>query len=178
MGKSLHEGSAVRQAAAEDPTTELDILEQTISIEGARALRHDAHGLGPAPIPEAWILEGNPVARNKLLAGSSDDRASTQMWDCTAGRFNWLYDTDEVIHVLEGFAIVEDAAGARRRLQAGDTFLFPAGSRYHWTVPDYIRKVAFLHAPLSRRMQTARQIIERLTAPFRRRQPGAPTRRS
>ncbi|MDE2261361.1 MAG: DUF861 domain-containing protein [Gammaproteobacteria bacterium] len=168
MGKSPEERSAARQMVADDPTTDLDILEQTISIEGARALRHDAHGLGPAPIPQSWVLEGNPVARNKLLAGSSDQLASTYMWDCTAGRFNWFYHTDEVIHVLEGSVIIEDAAGARRRLQSGDTFLFTAGSRYHWTVPHYIRKIAFLHAPLSRKMQIARRMLRRLAAPFRR----------
>lgn len=174
MGKPTHEGNAARQAEADDPTVELDILEQTISIEGARALRHDAHGLCPAPIPRAWIREGNPVARNKRLAGSSDHLASAYMWDCTAGRFDWLYDTDEVMHVLEGSAIIEDAAGARRRLQAGDTFLFPAGSRYHWTVADYIRKVAFLHSPLSREMRIIRSVLARLAAPFRRKPAGTP----
>lgn len=168
MATSPQEGSAVRRTAADDATTELDILEQTISMEGARALRVDAYGLDPSPIPRAWILEGNPVARNKLLAGSSDHMASTYMWDCTAGRFNWFYDTDEVIHVLEGSVILEDAAGVRQRLQAGDTFLFPAGSRYHWTVPNYIRKVAFLHAPLSRPMRLIRGVLRRLAAPFRR----------
>lgn len=174
MGKSPREGNAARQAAADDPTVELDILEQTITIEGARALRHDAHGLGPAPIPRAWIREGNPVARNKRLAGSSDDMASAYMWDCTAGRFDWLYDTDEVMHVLEGSVIIEDAGGTRRRLQAGDTFLFPAGSRYHWTVADYVRKVAFLHSPLPRQMRLIRDVLGRLTAPFRRKPAGAP----
>ncbi|HEX8757344.1 MAG TPA: cupin domain-containing protein [Steroidobacteraceae bacterium] len=173
MGKSPHDNAA-RQPAADDPTVELDILEQTITIEGARTLRHDAHGLGPAPIPRAWIREGNPVARNKRLAGSSDDMAGTYMWDCTAGRFDWLYDTDEVIHVLEGSVIIEDTDGTRRRLQAGDTFLFPAGSRYHWTVADYIRKVAFLHSPLSREMRIIRGILERLKAPFRRKPASAP----
>ena len=174
MGKSPHEGNAARPAAADDPTVELDILEQTITIEGARALRHDAHGLGPAPIPRAWIREGNPVARNKRLAGSSDDMASTYMWDCTAGRFDWLYDTDEVMHVLEGSVIIEDAGGTRKRLQAGDTFLFPAGSRYHWRVADYIRKVAFLHSPLPREMRLIRGVLRRLTASFRRKPASAP----
>jgi len=174
VGKSPHEGNAARPAAADDPTVELDILEQTITIEGARALRHDAHGLGPAPIPRAWIREGNPVARNKRLAGSSDDMASTYMWDCTAGRFDWLYDTDEVMHVLEGSVIIEDAGGTRKRLQAGDTFLFPAGSRYHWRVADYIRKVAFLHSPLPREMRLIRGVLRRLTASFRRKPASAP----
>lgn len=173
MGKSPQESGVARQLTADDPTVELDVLEQTISIEGARALRHDAHGLAPSPIPRSWILEGNPVARKKRLAGSSDQLATTLMWDCTSGRFNWFYDDDEVIHVLEGCIIIEDAAGVRQRLQAGDTFLFAAGSRYHWTVPHYVRKIAFLHPPLSREMKIIRGILKRLTAPFRRKPGGA-----
>lgn len=153
---------------------ELDVLDDTISIEGAVEPKRDAHGLIPAPIPQAWILEGSPVARQKHLAGSSDQLAAALMRDCTAGRFNWFYDTDAVIHVLEGSAIIEDVAGVRRRLQAGDTFLFPAGSRYHWTVPDYIRKVAFLYPPLSREMRIIKGILARLSAPFRRKPAGAP----
>ena len=153
---------------------ELGVLDDTLSIEGAgEPRREDAHGLFPAPIPQAWILEGSPVARKKHLAGSSDQLAATLMWDCTAGRFNWFYDTDEVIHVLEGSVVIEDVAGVRQRLQAGDTFLFPAGSRYHWTVPDYIRKVAFLYSPLSREMRLVRGILKRLTALLRRRPAGA-----
>jgi uncharacterized cupin superfamily protein len=173
MGKSPQEGGVARQLTADEPTVELDVLEQTISIEGARALRHDAHGLVSSPIPKAWILEGIPVARKKQLAGSSDGLARTFMWDCTSGRFNWFYDDDEVIHVLEGCVIIEDAAGVRRRLQTGDTFLFAAGSRYHWTVPHYIRKIAFFHSPLSREMKIIRGILKRLTAPFRRKPAGA-----
>jgi uncharacterized cupin superfamily protein len=126
------------------------------------------HDLKPDPIPADWVLEGQPVARSKLLVGSSDDMASTHMWDCTAGRFNWFYTVDEVIHVVEGSVIVEDAAGERRHLQPGDTFLFPAGTQFHWTVPRYIRKIAFLHSPLSRKLRIAKRVFRTLTSPFRR----------
>jgi uncharacterized protein len=173
VGISPRERGDARQVTADDSTTDLDPLEQTISIEGARILRHDAHGLAAARIPETWILEGNPVARSKRLAGSTDQLASTFMRDCTAGSFNWYYDADEVIHVLEGSVIIEDATGVRQRLQAGDTFLFPAGSRYHWTVPGYIRTIGFLHAPLSREMRIIRDVLERLKAPFRRKRAGS-----
>lgn len=168
MGKSPQEGGASRQMTEDEPTVELEILEQTISMEGARALRHDAHGLVCAPIPQSWILEGNPVARSRHLAGSTDKLAATFMWDCTAGRFNWFYDQDETAHVLEGSALIEDAAGVRQALKAGDTFLFAAGSRYEWTVPGYVRKIAFLHSPLSRGMRLIAAAMERLKARFRR----------
>jgi uncharacterized protein len=174
VGKSPHESGGARQLSADDPTVELDVLEQTISIEGARTLRHDAHGLEPAPIPRAWILEGNPVARHKRLAATGDRLATVFMWDCTAGRFNWLYAEDEIAHVLEGSVIVQDAAGARQALQAGDTFLFPAGARYQWAVPGYVRKIAFLHSPLSREMRIVRGLLDPLTAPLRRKPDAEP----
>lgn len=142
------------------------MLEQTASLE-EKVSRADTYDLQPDPIPREWILAGNPTARRKRLVGSSDDRSSTHMWDCSAGRFNWFYGCDEVIHVVEGTVIVEDEAGARRQLQPGDTFLFPAGSRFHWTVPHYIRKIAFLHSPLSPKARLARGIFRALTRPFR-----------
>jgi uncharacterized protein len=160
----------------DEPTVEIDILEQTISIEGAQQLRHDAHGLVPAPIPRAWILEGSPAARSKRLAVSTDQLAAVWMWDCTAGRFNWYYDDDEIVHVLEGSVVIEDAAGAQQRLEAGDTFVFPAGSTYQWTVSNYVRRIAFLHPPLSRELRIIRGIFKRLTAPFRRKPPAAAAR--
>lgn len=168
MGKVPQQDDATDELTADDPTVELEMLEQTISIEGPRELRHDAHGLVSAPIPRAWIREGNPVARDKRLAGSNDRLPSTIMWDCTAGRFDWYYEHEEVAHVLEGCVLIEDAAGARQILQPGDTFLFPAGSRYEWTVPNYIRKIAFSYSPLSRRMRIINGIFQSLTAPFRR----------
>jgi uncharacterized cupin superfamily protein len=173
VGQSPQERGAARVVTADDPTVELDVLEQTISMEGIRVARQDVPGLVASPIPRAWILEGNPVARKKHLASSSDRLASTFMWDCTAGRFNWFYDADEVIHVLEGTAVIESAAGTRQRLQAGDTFLCAAGSQYLWTVSSYVRKIAFLYPPLSSEMRIIRGILKRLTAPFRRKPEGA-----
>lgn len=177
MGNSPQELGSVSDASPEEPTVELDALEQTSSIEDARALRRDTHGLVPSPIPQAWILEGHPTARSKRLAVSTDQLATTWMWDCTAGRFNWFYDDDEVVHVLEGSVLIEDAAGMQKRLQAGDTFLFPAGSWYQWTVPDYVRRIAFLHPPLSQELRIIRGILKRLTAPFRRKPAAAPAAR-
>lgn len=173
MRKSPQEEGAARGDMADDPTVELEMLEQTLSIEGARVLRHDALGLVCAPIPRAWIVDGNPGARSKPLAGSSDGLASAMMWDCTAGRFNWFYDADEIAHVLEGSAVIQDAAGVSRALRAGDTFLFPAGSRYQWTIPGYVRKIAFLHSPLPQEVRVVNGILERLKAPFRRRRAGS-----
>lgn len=114
--------------------------------------------LAPAPINPDWILEGNPLARNFCLSTSADGTASSWIWDCSAGKFNWYYNIDETVYVLEGSIILKDHAAGSRVVKAGDTIFFPAGSKAEWTVPQYVRKVAFLRAPLPRPVQFARRV--------------------
>lgn len=130
--------------------------------------RSNPHALGPAPIRQEWILEGLPQARSKVLASSNDKTTFTVMWDCTAGRFNWFYDVDETICLVEGAISLRDATGALFSLAAGDSFFFPAGSQFEWTVPLYVRKVAVIHVPLSRKLRIAQGIYRLLTRPFKR----------
>ncbi len=106
--------------------------------------------LSPSPIYPGWVLEGKPVARNHVLSRSADGTATTFLWDCTAGRFNWFYDVDETLYVIEGGVVVKDAAGTTRCLSVGDTIFFPAGARAEWHVENYVRKIAFCRTPLPR----------------------------
>ena len=114
--------------------------------------------LGPAPIRPSWILEGNPVARNRFLTKSADGAASTYIWDCTAGRFKWHYDIDETVTVVEGSVVVKDQNGDSHKLVAGDTAFFPAGCRAEWTVENYIRKVAILRVPMPKTLLIAKRV--------------------
>lgn len=141
---------------------ELDVQASTRELAILELGAQNEHELSAAPIPGSWILEGAPVARNKLLAGSTDGMASTYMWDCTAGRFNWFYDIDETICLLEGSVLVSCSTGESRRLTAGDTFFFPHGSRAEWTVDTYVRKIAFIHIPMSRKMRLIKRALAAL----------------
>jgi len=152
----------VSQFGHADTTRGLEALERTGTFEGAIGYRLNKHELNATPIPAAWILEGEPVARGKRLSGSTDGMASTYMWDCTAGRFNWFYDVDETVCLLEGSVFVKDAAGEQHRLRAGGTFLFPAGSRFEWTVTNYVRKIAFMHIPQSPKILYAKRVYKAL----------------
>lgn len=124
------------------------------------------YGLEPAPIPSDWILEGDPVTRCRRLAGSTDERAFTVMWDCTASRFHWHYEVDETIFVLDGSVIVTDPQGQRHTLRPMDVYLFPNGTRYHWEVPVYVRKLAFVHMPLPAKLRYARRVYRSLKGWF------------
>jgi uncharacterized protein len=117
--------------------------------------------LEPSPISRDWILEGDPRARAVLLSSSADGTASTFIWDCTAGRFNWYYGVDETIYVLEGGMTIKDAGGTHH-LNAGDTIYFPAGVSAEWIVKSYVRKLAFVRTKLPRSLASARRVYQRL----------------
>jgi uncharacterized cupin superfamily protein len=128
-----------------------------MTIESVIKLGVAEVSLNPSPIHPGWVLEGNPVARNKVLSSSADGTASTLIWDCTAGRFNWFYDVDETIYIIAGGVVVIDDSGNARRLSAGDTIFFPAGAHAEWDVEDYIRKIAFCRVPLPRPLVFAKK---------------------
>jgi uncharacterized protein len=115
--------------------------------------------LSPLPVRASWILEGAPVAHAKIISRSTDGTSKTVIWDCTAGRFNWSYDIDETVYVLEGSALITDQRGTPRRVSAGDTILFRAGAQAEWTVDRHIRKIAFLRNPMPKYALLAIKIV-------------------
>jgi len=118
--------------------------------------------LKSAPIRPEWIIDGDPQARNKVLALSDDRMATTLVWDCTAGRFKWIYDVDETIHILEGAVNLTQFDGSVKRLHAGDVVFFPAGSSATWEVEGYVRKLAFFRQPVPRPVSLMLKAMRRL----------------
>lgn len=106
--------------------------------------------LQPAPIRPDWIVAGAPAARNADLSQSRTQHSSTIVWDCTAGTFDWHYDTDEVVHILEGGVLISQDGGPVRRVGPGEVVIFPAGSTARWTVETYVRKLAVFSRKLPR----------------------------
>jgi uncharacterized protein len=130
-------------------------IANSIEIVDANALE-----LGPCPIDKKWILEGNPVARIKVLSKANDGTAATIMWDCSAGKFNWFYAMDETVYFLQGSVTLTDQRGSRL-VKAGESVFFPKGSSAEWNVDSYIKKVAFCRAPLPGALASARRNFAR-----------------
>lgn len=130
----------------------------------------DSVEMQPSPINPGWIREGAPVARNRLLSQSRDGSACTLIWDCTAGVFDWRYDIDETVYILEGAVVVRDDNGLEHRLGSGDSALFPAGSHAVWRVDSYVRKVAFCRKPMPAQLLRLKRIAKKLLQ-FARREP-------
>jgi hypothetical protein len=67
-------------------------------------IRHKVYGV-TAYEPGSVILPTNKM--QSILSTSADGTASTIIWSCTEGRFNWYYDFDETIMILEGSIVLE-----------------------------------------------------------------------
>jgi uncharacterized protein len=99
--------------------------------------------LTPRPIEPSWIIEGNPVAQWHVLSRSADGLASTMVWECSEGRFNWYYDFDETVLILEGSIVLESDGMPPTRYTVGDVIFFKDGAHAKWHVEGRVRKLAF-----------------------------------
>jgi uncharacterized cupin superfamily protein len=99
--------------------------------------------LAPRPIEPSWVIEGKPEARSCVLSQSTDGLASTMVWHCTEGKFNWFYDFDETILILEGSIVLENDAMRPTRYGPGDVVFFKDGAHAKWHVEGHVKKLAF-----------------------------------
>jgi uncharacterized protein len=99
--------------------------------------------LAPRPIEPSWIIEGNPDAQCSVLSQSADGLASTMVWQCSEGKFNWHYDFDETILILEGSIVLESDTMPPTRYGPGDVIFFKDGAHARWHVEGHVRKLAF-----------------------------------
>jgi uncharacterized protein len=99
--------------------------------------------LTPRPIEPSWVIEGNPVAQSCVLSNSADGFATTIVWHCTQGKFNWYYDLDETILILEGSIVLESDTMSPTRYGPGDVVFFRDGAHAKWHVEGHVKKLAF-----------------------------------
>jgi uncharacterized protein len=95
------------------------------------------------PIDSSWIIEGNPEASSSILSQSTDGLAITMVWHCTEGKFNWFYDFDETVLILDGSIVLEYDGMPPQRYVAGDVIFFKDGAHAKWHVEGHVKKLAF-----------------------------------
>ncbi len=126
------------------------------------AARPEEVQLEDAPIDTEWIVSGAPVARSGLHSPSLDGKASTNIWECTAGRFWWTFHNEETVVILEGSVRVTSQNGAERLLKAGDIAYFAKDTKAFWEIDDYVRKIAFVRHPYSKQVMALRGMLARM----------------
>ena len=95
--------------------------------------------LKPFFVDASWIKTGTPNFRANEFFKSSDGKTSSGIFECDASTFEWHYQFDEAVYILEG-SVDLSYQGRQFTLNAGDTALFRAGTIAIWHVPVHIRK--------------------------------------
>lgn len=119
----------------------------------ASLLPKPGEALDSFPVPAAWVEAGAPEATARILLESGDGGLVAGVWHCTAGTFQWHFECDEIIYVLDGAVEVEHE-GQRRLFEPGSLVFFPLGARTRWRVDSHVRKL-FVHrhpTPLARKL--------------------------
>jgi uncharacterized protein len=100
-------------------------------------------------LPEHEILEGQPDARAMFTAESADQGASAGFWSCDVGRYQFVFDYDEFIYLIDGEVIVTQVppTGKPLVLTPGDTAHFPQGTTSIWQVTRRMTKYFVARAP-------------------------------
>ena len=109
-------------------------------VEPAASTRIAATELVGWPLPADWILDGAPDARGFVLSRSDDSRIIRGVWECTPGRFKWLFSYDETLVVVSGRASIELDTGEQVDLEPGSMAFFGRGHESTWTVHETLRK--------------------------------------
>lgn len=109
-------------------------------------LRHLASepNIIPMPLPQDWILDGEPSPEGAVLIKSPDGSQCSGLWSCGKGRFRYEFKTHETAHILEGVAEIEEAGGESYTIRAGDVVHFPRELSTIWSIREPIRKIFFL----------------------------------
>jgi uncharacterized cupin superfamily protein len=101
----------------------------------------------PLTVSPDWIKSGTPVFKICEYGASPDKRSASGTWSCEGpATFEWHYDADDSIMVLEGRAEI-DYLGQHFVLEAGDSATFYAGTQALWNVQKYVHKTYMLHQP-------------------------------
>ncbi|MDQ2646438.1 MAG: cupin domain-containing protein [Myxococcota bacterium] len=99
-----------------------------------------------APIHPPDILEGSPRAAIFTCATSDDGGTTVGLWRCTAGRFKWTFQCDEVVRILEGeVRVIVD--GQEHHLEKDSLAFFGVGTVSEWWVPNFVQKEFFHRHP-------------------------------
>jgi uncharacterized cupin superfamily protein len=119
-----------------------------------------------SPIEPSWILEGNPEARSHVLSTSADGAATTVIWSCTEGKFNWYYDVDETVVIHEGSIVLESEGMPPKRYGVGDVIVFRNGAHAKWHVEGYVKKVAIFRQTNPFLLSLAARAVNKLKRTF------------
>jgi uncharacterized cupin superfamily protein len=105
--------------------------------------RIDATTWEPYPMPADIFVEGNASAEVHWLRMSAPGEPPyyAGLWTAQPSTFDYTFELNETLHVLEGHVVVTQKGGPTLDLRAGDVATFPRGAVTRWEVREPFKKV-------------------------------------
>jgi uncharacterized cupin superfamily protein len=102
----------------------------------------------PYPMPKEILVKGDPAARVHWLraSGHGEPPYYTGLWTAEPSVFDYTFEMNETLHVLEGYVVVTQKDGPTLDLRPGDVATFPKGAVTRWDVREPFKKV-FVDSP-------------------------------
>lgn len=97
-------------------------------------------------VAQDWIKRGQPNFRAAEFYRSADGNTTSGIFECDASEFEWHYDKDEAIYLLEGRVEME-YLGQRFTVTPGQRVFFKAGTVAKWHVTEKVRKTWTIYQP-------------------------------
>jgi uncharacterized cupin superfamily protein len=97
----------------------------------------------PYPMPEEIRVEGDPAAKVHWLRASAAGEPPyyAGLWTAQPSVFDYTFEMNETLHVLEGRVVVTQKDGPTLDLRPGDVATFPKGAVTRWDVREPFKKV-------------------------------------
>jgi hypothetical protein len=110
----------------------------TLKIEGRTVASMELDHWSDIPTS----LDGRMGTRGREIWAMSDERISTGVWECDAGRFRASFaGRGELITIVSGAMTCIGDDGVTTELQPGDAMTFPPGWSGEWQIHTPLRKV-------------------------------------
>lgn len=101
-----------------------------------------------APPPPEILHSGSPIQHAHESFVDPSGQFSVGIWDTTAYHRRLLpFDRWELMHILEGEAVLADDEGRAETITAGDTFMEPLDAPTTWQGDGYLKKIYCIFRP-------------------------------
>ena len=111
-------------------------------------IAHHVTGHTPEPIDAARVVTGSPL---QVVANAYSDTGNAfhcGVWEGGVGAWRVQYTEHEFCHLLSGrVRLHDDAGGGAVVLEAGQSFVVPAGFSGVWEVLEPARKLYAIYEP-------------------------------
>jgi len=87
------------------------------------------------------VISGTPTTRLQNYFTDGSGQFFSGIWESTIGKWPVRYSESEFCAILEGKAVLTDAAGKAETFTKGDNFVIPSGFVGTWETVEPVRKL-------------------------------------